>query len=100
LRWLPRIDDLHTKQTIVRYLSVPWAGGDVAAKLIENFRSYAPILPRIPDLWVGKRMRELTNEERQKGPAQSLAWAIGNALSIVDVQGLEAQLIELCRNQN
>jgi len=45
-------------------------------------------------------MRELTNEERQKGPAQSLAWAIGNALSIVDVQGLEAQLIELCRNQN
>jgi hypothetical protein len=100
LRWLPLIDDLHTKQTIVRLLSVPWSGSDATAKLIEDFKMYAPILPRTPNLWIGKQMRTLTDEEKAKAPAQSLAWAIGNALSIVDVKGFEEQLIELCENQS
>jgi len=35
----------------------------------------------------------------RRDPSTSLAWAIGNALSIVDVKGFEEQIIELCRNR-
>ena len=98
LRWLPQVSDLHLKETIVRYLSVPWGGNSATAELIEEFKKYAPILPKPLNLWVGKRLRQMTAEEREKAPAQSLAWAIGNALSIVDIKGFEKQIIDLCRN--
>ena len=98
LRWLPKIDDPSVKDSIVRCLSVPWVGNKATAELIEEFKKYAPILPKPTNPWVGNQMREIPEEEKKLGPYFSLAWAIGNALSIVDVKGFERQIIELCRN--
>jgi hypothetical protein len=98
LRWLPKIDDPCVKDSIVRCLSVPWVGNNATAQLIEEFRRYAPILPSPPTVWVDNKMRELSDEEIKAVPFFHLAWAIGNALSIVGVSGFEGQIIELCRN--
>jgi len=99
LRWLPKIDDPNLKENIVRCLSVPWIGNQATAQLIEEFKKYAPILSEAPNPWVGNQLRELSEDEKKAGPFFSLAWAIGNALSIVEVKGFEAQIIELCRNK-
>jgi hypothetical protein len=99
LPWLPLVDDdFDIKQEIVRCLSVPWVGNKATAELIEEFKKYAPILPKPSNPWVGNQLREIPEEEKKLGPYFSLAWAIGNALSIVDVKGFESQIIELCRN--
>jgi len=98
LRWLPKIDDPGVKDSIVRCLSVPWVGNKATADLVEEFKKYAPILPKPTNPWVGNQLREIPEEEKKLGPYLSLAWAIGNALSIVDVKGYENQVIELCRN--
>jgi hypothetical protein len=98
LRWLPIIEDPGVKQSIVRCLSVPWVGKKAVAELIEEFKKYAPILPKPSNPWVGNQLRGIPAEETKVAPAFSLAWAIGNALSIVDVQGFENQIIALCRN--
>src|SRR4029077_3880205 len=86
------------KESIIRALSVPWVGNKATAELIEEFKKYAPILPKPTNPWVGNQLREIQEEEKTLGPYFSLAWAIGNALSIVDVKGFEKQIIELCRN--
>jgi len=96
LRWLPKIDDLDLKDSIVRGLSVPWTGNKATAALIEEFKNYAPNRDANP--WIGKQLRALSDEEIKASRASSFAWAVGNALSIVDVKGFEKQLIELCRN--
>lgn len=98
LRWLPKIDDPNVKESVVRCLSVPWVGNKATAELIEEFKKYAPILPKPTNPWAGNQLREIPEEEKKLGPYFSLAWAIGNALSIVDVKGYENQVIELCRN--
>jgi hypothetical protein len=98
-RWLPLVDDdLDIKEEIVRCLSVPWVGNKATAELIDEFKKYAPILPKPTNPWVGNQLREIPEEEKKLGPYFSLAWAIGNALSIVDVRGFEEQIIELCGN--
>lgn len=71
LRWLPLMHDEDIKEEIVRSLSVPWIGKEATAQLIEEFRN-APL-------------------------DSSLAWAIGNALSIVNVRGFEKEILALCR---
>ena len=99
LRWLPLVnDDLDIKKEVVSCLSVPWIGDKATAELIDEFKKYAPILPNPTNPWVGNRLREIPEEEKKLGSYFSLAWAIGNALSIVDVEGFERQIIELCRN--
>lgn len=98
LRWLPKIDVPNVKDSIVRCLSVPWAGNLATAELIEEFKKYAPILRKPTNPWVGSQLREIPEEEKKLGPYFHLAWAIGNALSIVDVKGYENQVIGLCRN--
>jgi hypothetical protein len=99
LRWLPKIDDPSVKESIVRCLSVPWIGRQATAELIEEFTKYAPMFPEAPNPWVGNQLRELSEEEKKAGPYFNLAWAIGNALSIVSVEGFEDQIIQLCRNR-
>jgi len=47
---------------------------------------------------LANQLREIPEEEKKLGPYFSLAWAIGNALSIVGAKGFERQIIELCRN--
>jgi hypothetical protein len=74
LSWLPHVDDPGVKEDIIRCLSVPWVGDKATAALIEEFKKSVGTNP----------------------PA--LSWTIGNALSIVDVTGFEAQIIKLCRN--
>jgi len=99
LRWLPKIEDPSVKDSIVRCLSVPWVGNKATAELIEEFKKYAPILSKPSNPWVGNKLGKIPEEEKRLGPYFSLAWAIGNALSIVDVKGFEKQIIGLCRNK-
>jgi HEAT repeats len=98
LSWLPNVDDLSVKEDIVRCLSVPWVGDRATAELINEFKRYAPILPKPSNPWVGNQLRKIPDEEMKLSPSFSLAWAIGNALSIVEVKDFEKQVIELCRN--
>ncbi len=72
LKWLPLVDDNGVKEELVRGLSVPWVGTHATKVLIE-------LLKKAP-------------------PRSSLGWAVGNALSIVDVTGFEDEIIELCRD--
>lgn len=101
LHWLPKIEDLVAKQLIVRCLSVPWIGNKATAELIAEFRKYAPIDPGHPQdvshLSPAALLKHLQTI-KPADPSASLAWAIGNALSVVDVRGFEGQIIELCRN--
>jgi HEAT repeat protein len=73
LRWLPAVDEPGVKEDIVRGLSVSWVANRATAQLIEEFK-------------------------KSVGSRPALAWAIGNALSIVSVDGFENQIIELARN--
>ena len=101
LRWLPKIEDPSVKDSIVRCLSVPWVGNKATAELMEEFRRYAPIDPDhaqdLSHLSSAAFIKHL-DTIKQRDPSASLAWAIGNALSIVDVKGYENQVIALCRN--
>jgi HEAT repeats len=72
LNWLPLIKDLDIKEEIVRCLSVPWVGTKATNQLIKEFRN-APV-------------------------GSSLAWAIGNALSVVDVKDFKEEIVQLCRD--
>lgn len=75
LHWLPLVTDLDVKEAIIRCLSVPWTKNKATSYLIEDFKRTATVHPYY-------------------------AWAIGNALSIVDVTGFEKDIINLCRNPN
>lgn len=101
LRWLTRIDDPNVKENIVRCLSVPWVGNKATGELIWEFKKYAPIDPEhaedISNLSSAAFIKHLGTIKR-RDPSASLAWAIGNALSIVDVKGFEKQIVEVCRN--
>lgn len=98
LRWLPRIEDLHVKESVVRCLSVPWIGNRATGELIVEFKRYAPVLKHPSNPWDGNKMLEPSEKEKQSYPSFSLAWAIGNALAIVDIRGFERQVVELCSN--
>ncbi|HEY1578783.1 MAG TPA: HEAT repeat domain-containing protein [Terracidiphilus sp.] len=102
LRWLPRINDPDVKENIVRCISVPWVGNKATAELISEFKRYAPIDPDhvedLSNLSAAQFIKHLSNVKRCD-PSTSLAWAIGNALSIVDVKGFEKQIMDLCRNR-
>jgi len=58
LDWLPRIENIDVKESLVRALSIPSAKSIAALPLIEEFKKARP-------------------------ESSSLKWAIGNALSIV-----------------
>lgn len=96
-RWLTKVDDLDLKESIARCLSAPWAKGEAVAVLIEEFRRYA-VGPKPPSPWVGKQLRRYSDEQQRNAQAESLAWAIGNALSIANIKGFENQIISLCKN--
>jgi hypothetical protein len=64
----------------------------------QEFKKYAPILTNPSNPWFGDTFRGLGDEDKKSAPYFSLAWAIGNALSIVDVKGFEKQVIEVCKN--
>src|SRR4029077_12865783 len=72
LRWLPKMEDPGVKESIIRALSVPWVGNKATAELIEEFKKYAPILPKPTNPWVGNQLREIQEEEKTLGPYFSL----------------------------
>ena len=72
LKWLPTVQHSGVKESIVRGLSVPWVGNRATRPLIDEFK--------------------------KSPPASGLGWAIGNALSIVSIEGFEKQIIELSKN--
>ena len=96
-RWLLKVDDLNLKESVVRCLSVPWSKDGAIAALIEEFRKYA-VVPQPPNIWVGKQLRRYSDEEQRNARAWSVAWAIGNALSIANINGFENQIIELSKS--
>lgn len=98
LHWLPKFDDPAVKQQIVRCLSVPWMGSTGTELFIHEFKKYAPILLRPSNPWTGNRLTKVLEEEKAAMPFFQLAWAIGNALSIVDIKGFESQVLALCSN--
>jgi HEAT repeats len=101
LCWLPKIEDPDVKENIVRCLSVRWVGSEATAELIEEFRRYAPIDPvHAQDLshLSSAAFIKYIGTIKPHDASASLAWAIGNALSIVSIRGYEKQIIELCRN--
>jgi HEAT repeat protein len=75
LHWLPLIHIRNLKDEIIACLAVPWTGNRATEYLIQEFKDTAVSDPYS-------------------------AWAIGNALSIVDVKGHETEIIRLCRNPN
>ena len=99
LHWLTKVKEPRIKEDIVRCLSVPWAGNDATAELIEEFREYAPILAAPSNPWIGDQLVEISTEEKRAAPYFSLAWTIGNALSIVTIKGFEKQILDLCRDR-
>jgi HEAT repeat protein len=74
LRWLPRVQNVRVKDSIVRALSVPWSTPEVAPVLIKEF--------------------ELASNVENSG----LKWVIGNALSVIADDNVLDKLIDLARN--
>jgi len=99
IQWLPKVEDPAIKEEIVRCLSVPWVKTAVTAELIQQFRKYAPLLKKLPNPWDGNRLSEIDVESKRLAPYFSLAWAIGNAISIVGYKGFEDDILDLCVNK-
>lgn len=102
LKWLPLIEHSGIKEEIITCLSVPWTGDRATNYLIQAFKKYAPIDPQHAD--PEDRSRESAVQfinrlatKKMQDPSASLAWTIGNALSLVEVRGFEKQIIRLCR---
>ncbi len=71
LKWLPQIDNLDVKESIIRALSVPWAKPKAAPALIAEF-------------------------DKLPGPSNTgIKWAIGNALSIVADDSVFTEIVNL-----
>jgi HEAT repeat protein len=75
LRWLPRVENVAVKESIVRALSVPWAKSLAAPALIEEFR------------WA------------QDPSGSGIKWAIANALSVVADDGVIHEMIDLIQDR-
>lgn len=76
LEWLPRIDNLDVKESVVRTLSVKWARPVAARPLIEEFR-------RAP-------------AEEELG----LKWAIANGLEVVADESVFEEIVEFVRDRS
>lgn len=74
MKWLPLIDNLDVKETIVRALSVRWAKPIAAPALIKEFRKFRNL------------------------PDGGITWAIGNALSVVADDSVAVDIIELVQD--
>ena len=75
LKWLPRIDDRHVKEDIVRTLSVKWAKPAAVPVLLDEFR-------RTGD-----------------APPSGLGWAIGNALEVLADESIAEDLMEFVQDR-
>ena len=70
LSWLPRVDALDVKESIIRTLSVPWARGIATKPVLEEF-SKAP------------------NE------AMTFRWAIGNAMEVIADSSVADEILNI-----
>ncbi|MEI7848218.1 MAG: HEAT repeat domain-containing protein [Chloroflexota bacterium] len=74
LKWLPLIDNLDVKESIVRTLSIPSTKPIAAPALIKEFRKFRNL------------------------PDSGIAWVIGNALSVVADDSVAVDIIELVQD--
>jgi hypothetical protein len=72
MKWLAAVASEELKEDIVRTLSMPWAGSDVAKGLIEEFKTSNNFM---------------------------LKWAIGNGLSFVADDSVAGEILELVRDR-
>jgi hypothetical protein len=87
-RWLPRIDNTHVKEAIVRALTVPYAGRHVARLLIEEFRdasddpllqwAIANALAVVADETVVDEVVKFAEDKRYGKAREMLAVTLGN----------------------
>lgn len=75
LRWLSQVTESSVKEDIIRTLSVPWAGPDVAAPLIREFHHVA-------------------------SSNSPIAWVIGSALEVVANDAVVDDLIDIATDQS
>jgi len=68
LWWLPRVENLAVKETIVRALSMKWAKPEAQHPLIDEFK---------------------------RATDESLKWAIGNALEVIEDNRIADDILEL-----
>lgn len=73
LEWLPRLENRHAKEYIVRTLTVKWAKKAALPVLVEEYR-------RVDDL-----------------TSSGLRWAIGNALEVMVDESIADDLMEFVR---
>lgn len=103
LHWLPLVHNLAVKEDIIRCISVPWTGSRATGYLIEEFKKYAPIDPEHAEdvsRLSASQFLKYASTIKKRDPSSSLAWTIGNALSIVGVKEFEKEIIKLCRNRS
>lgn len=74
IKWLPLIDNLDVKESIIRALSVHWAKPTAALPLIHEFENANP-------------------------ESIGLKWAIANGLSIVADDSVYTEIVNLVRNK-
>jgi hypothetical protein len=74
LHWLPRVDNLDVKESIVRALSVSWAKPAAARALVEEFRK--------------------VKYESNTG----IKWTIANALSVVADDSVFSEIVDLVQD--
>lgn len=75
LHWLPRIDNVDVKETIVRALTVSWAKPIAAEPLIQEFKKYG--------------------DKENSG----IKWAIANALEVVGDDSVFAEIVQFVQNK-
>lgn len=71
--WLPKVNDPGAKESIVRTLSVPWAGSHAARVLLDEFH-------KAPQEWA------------------MLKWAIGNAMEVIADSPVAAEILSIVKD--
>ena len=75
ISWLPRIDSLDVKESLVRTLSVPWARGIATKPVLQEFY---------------KAPKE----------AMSLRWAVGNAMEVIADNSIADEILSIVADRS
>jgi HEAT repeat protein len=72
LRWLPRIESLDAKESIIRTLSVPWAKSIATRAVLDEFYKV-----------------------RQEGEGKYLRWAVGSAMGVIADESVAPEIVNI-----
>jgi hypothetical protein len=73
INWLPKVQGLDVKESIIRTLSVPWAKGVATRAVLDEF---------------------------YKAPAEAMnfRWAVGNAMEVIADEAVAGEILEIVSN--